>query len=935
MKSPDFSTFLGRAKEEGKNLKDAADNLRDTAAERAPSADEVKNAAKSALDMTSEVAGTISEAMAGAASSAANWLSETKASIDEAAEKKRQEEEDRRKAEVSKAREELADYGALGFFEVLGESPLPLTNDNVAKVKKTFPIPTEQCVLWAAAEFDLRPSGVAVTNKGVFVKSDVGVFDAIRGDVPGNGKSVLTYYRWDEFDPMWFTGDEGGSSSLPIPQELSRLFIEACRRETISNDSLLGELDFRVDQDAGDASALNDAVSAGMAVPIAKDAWYVDRHAEIHNQAGHGEMVERAQNMLDRLRGHSVEWSGPSNEKNGADRIVDGIEIQTKYFNTARGTLESAFDSVSGEYRYVSDNGSLMQFEVPKDQYQKVLEGFKRKIADGKVPGMSDPEQAGSVIREGKLTYQQARNLTKPGTLESLSYDAATGAVVCTCAFGISFVATAYSTYRQTGDMRKSAQAGAVAGTQVFGTTFVQHMLASQLSRTGLSDALIGPSQALVQKMGYKATQTIVNGLRTISGKSMLSGAAASSHLSKVLRGNVLTSAVTLAVLSVPETYRVANNKISGAQYAKNMAVLASSVAGGAAGAVAAGVAAGKIAGALGTAVTPGVGTVVGAAGGFIGGAAGSLAAGAVGGVLHEDDTETASRLFNAMIPVMASEYMLSGGELDEVVASLNGISQQEFKSLFEELRSTDEQEALIREFLTPLFDAAISKREEFHLPSAEVIETAIEDMAQQDDSAGVVVEVGEERLLIPEGFEPVDEFPMTADDSVGFDREDEGTAALAVVGTLSCEESLFPVDDVVSGVRGCLAPSQGLIDLWDEDTSSGRPCRSSIVKTQVDSGVQYTLTMQILLSDRVVSLTVFGQENGVTGLRDSSVFSECRRNNLVGPNLEGWAIDPFEDSPIDPFPMNLSELRDLDEKFPLHPLSELRQFARFVLGNN
>ena len=43
--------------------------------------------------------------------------------------------------------------------------------------------------------------------------------------------------------------------------------------------------------------------------------------------------------------------------------------------------------------------------------------------------------------------------------------------------------------------------------------------------------------------------------------------------------------------------------------------------------------------------------------------------------------------------------------------------------------------------------------------------------MAQQDDSAGVVVEVGEERLLIPEGFEPVDEFPMTEDDSVGFDR--------------------------------------------------------------------------------------------------------------------------------------------------------------------
>ena len=89
MKSPDFSSFLGHAKDAGKNLKDVADNLRDAAAEKAPSVDEMKNVAKNAFDMTSEAAGTISEAMAGAASSAANWLSETKASIDETAEKKR------------------------------------------------------------------------------------------------------------------------------------------------------------------------------------------------------------------------------------------------------------------------------------------------------------------------------------------------------------------------------------------------------------------------------------------------------------------------------------------------------------------------------------------------------------------------------------------------------------------------------------------------------------------------------------------------------------------------------------------------------------------------------------------------------------------------------------------------------------------------------
>ena len=38
------------------------------------------------------------------------------------------------------------------------ESPLPLTEANVAKVKSAFPIPREQTVVWADAEFDLRPS---------------------------------------------------------------------------------------------------------------------------------------------------------------------------------------------------------------------------------------------------------------------------------------------------------------------------------------------------------------------------------------------------------------------------------------------------------------------------------------------------------------------------------------------------------------------------------------------------------------------------------------------------------------------------------------------------------------------------------------------------------------------------------------------------------
>lgn len=198
-----------------------------------------------------------------------------------------------------------------------------------------------------------------------------------------------------------------------------------------------------------------------------------------------------------------------------------------------------------------------MQLEVPKDQYQQVLRGFEKKISQGKVPGVSDPRDAEKIVRKGKLTYDQAVNLAKPGTADSLKYDAATGAVTCSCAFGLSFLATTFMAYRETGDITGAVQAGIAAGVQVFGLSFAQHMVVSQLSRTGLSNALMAPSQAVVGKLGFKASATIVNGLRALTGKTAISGAAASKQLAKMLRGNAVSAAVTLAVFSVPETYRL------------------------------------------------------------------------------------------------------------------------------------------------------------------------------------------------------------------------------------------------------------------------------------------------------------------------------------------------------------------------------------------
>lgn len=892
-------------------------------------------ASKTIASVANDTAGAVAGGVASATEVVTSAVAEARESAEQAAAERERAEREARAIELQLAMDARDEHGAVRFFRLLGESPVAMTRENTDRIKETFPIPVEQHVLWSSAEFDLRPSGIAVTDKGVFIKSDVDVLVSV--GLPGleQKSSTLFYYRWEDFDPSWFVSDADCEALLPIPEELIGAFRLACVKAASAESDTSAWLAKQHSGAIDPNESITNAASAGVMAPIAKDAWYADRHAAIHNPAGHGEMVERAHNMLDRLSGHDVKWLGPTNVKDGADRVVDGSFIQVKYYNSARGTLNSAFDASTGKYRYLASDGSPMKLEVPKDQYEKVLEGFKDKIRRNEVPGVTDSECAKDIVCKGKLSYHQARNLTKAGTVESLTYDAATGAVVCSCAMGISFVFSAYSTYRQTGDMRKAVQAGMLTGTQVFGTTFVQHVLASQLSRTGLSDAIIGPSQVLVQKMGYKATQTIVNGLRALSGKSMLSGAAASSHLAKVLRGNVLTSVVTMAVLSVPETYRLVNRRISGSQYAKNMAVLAASIAAGAGGMVAAGVAAGKIASVAGTTVAPGVGTVVGAVGGFVGGAVGTLVAGTVGGILHEDDAVAMSRLLNALVSVMASEYLLDQKEMDAVVDALGKVSQHTLTDLFETVRSSDEQENVLRAFLAPIFDEVVSGREAFKLPIAQEIEEAVEDLAEEDGTEEAPESDGALPICIPEGWSPTDDFPQVSDDARGYVWDDEGTYAVMVVGSIEHDASLFVVDDVVSGVRFCLSDEQGLISAEHGMSARGVPYWETIVKMRLEAGVQYCMTIQLERADAVAALTVIAEENGVTGVRDSAVYNLAKDGGMIDGVDGGWLIDPIESSAVDRFPMNLSERESFDEMFPLHPLSELRSLAAFIKAQN
>jgi hypothetical protein len=79
-------------------------------------------------------------------------------------------------------------------------------------------------------------------------------------------------------------------------------------------------------------------------------------------------------------------------------------------------------------------------------------------------------------------------------------------------------------------------------------------------------------------------------------------------------------------------------------------------------------------------------------------------------------------------------------------------------------------------------------------------------------------------------------------------------------------------------------------------------------------------------------NVTGFFSEQGITGKRDTVVYELARRDGIVKSGFEGWAFDPYDNSFSRGFLMNLSENKQFDEMFPLHPLSETRKFIKNLL---
>jgi len=479
-----------------------------------------------------------------------------------------------------------------------------------------------------------------------------------------------------------------------------------------------------------DSTSMPTSEAVGHGVGVAKSAENFADNVPFNARQGHGFAAERANDLYDRMTGRDARIVGDDNAKNGADRLVDGVQIQTKYYQSGEASIDACFKK--GRFRYVDSAGRPMQIEVPSDQYQQAVDRMKGRIEAGEVPGVTDPGQAENIVRKGHFTYEQACNVAKAGTIEGLTYDAVNGIKVAGWAGGLSSLVTFGVSMWRGDTIELALKKSAVTGLKVGGSSWVSSILAAQLGRTGVEQGLRGATDWMVRQLGARGSAVLANAMR---GGANIHGAAAMSHLSKLLRGNIVTGVAVTVVLSTGDFVSMFRGRVSGAQVFKNVSKTASGVAGGTAGWMG-GAAAGA---ALGSAV-PIVGT---AAGGVIGGLLGAFGAGwaatEVSGALLdeliEDDAVEMLAIFEKAFSGMATDHLLSQAEAEGVIEAVR--DGRGFPTVVKDLYAASNRTRASYTILKPHVLAQVKTRERVRLPSPKQVLKAVVEVLDSLGSEG------------------------------------------------------------------------------------------------------------------------------------------------------------------------------------------------------
>lgn len=434
---------------------------------------------------------------------------------------------------------------------------------------------------------------------------------------------------------------------------------------------------------------------------------------KFHGRQGHGFAAERAEHVRDLYHGEEVKILGDDNAKNGADRLVNGVEIQSKYCRNGAACIQECFEN--GQYRYYSSNGEPMKIEVPADMYEDAVKAMRRRISNNEIEGVINPDEAVNLVKKGHYTYAQVKQIAQAGTIESLTFDAANGMIVAKDALGITALITFATSIWNGEDTEGALENAALSGLKVGGVSFLTTVLTSQIARTSVVATVRGGTDILVSKMGTKATEYLAKALK---GGTDIYGAETMNNVSKLLAGNIIASTVSLVILSAGDIVDLFRNRISGAQFVKNVTTTGATIAGGGAGWGFGNTGGAAIGGWVGGTIAGPAGAVKGAeVGAKIGGFTGSVIGGATAGtVTHsaldgmiEDDTVFMMRIAEQEFAAICEQYLLTENEVYLCLEMLKKrLDKKELKNIF----SSSNRELYVQSIIMKCVDPVLKKRE-------------------------------------------------------------------------------------------------------------------------------------------------------------------------------------------------------------------------------
>ena len=264
-------------------------------------------------------------------------------------------------------------------------------------------------------------------------------------------------------------------------------------------------------------------------------------------------------------------------------------------------------------------------------------------------------------------------------------------------------------------DTEGALENAALSGLKVGGVSFLTTVLTSQIARTSVVATVRGGTDILVSKMGTKATEYLAKALK---GGTDIYGAEAMNNVSKLLAGNIIASTVSLVILSAGDIVDLFRNRISGAQFVKNVTTTGATIAGGGAGWGFGNTGGAAIGGWVGGTIAGPAGAVKGAeVGAKIGGFTGSVIGGATAGtVTHsaldgmiEDDTVFMMRIAEQEFAAICEQYLLTENEVYLCLEMLKKrLDKKELKNIF----SSSNRELYVQSIIMKCVDPVLKKRE-------------------------------------------------------------------------------------------------------------------------------------------------------------------------------------------------------------------------------